>query len=78
MTDGADRDPDASEDEWKFTLEDLEAREAEAEATAEAAAEAQRRRTQPIEPGNPSLEHTVFVLLGVVLTLFILSRLLVG
>ncbi len=74
MTDGADRDQDASEDEWTFTLEDLEAREAEAEATAEA----QRRRTQPIEPGNPSLEHTVFVLLGVLLTLFILSRLLAG
>lgn len=74
MTDGADHPRDASEEEWTFTLEDLEAREAEAEAVAEA----QRRRTQPIEPGNPSLENTVFVLLGVGLTLFVLSRLLVG
>lgn len=74
MTDGADQPRDASEEEWTFTLEDLEAREAEAEAVAEA----RRRRTQPIEPGNPSFENTVFVLLGVGLTLFVLSRLLVG
>lgn len=62
-----------SDDEWRFTLEDIEEREA----NAEAAAEAERRRAEPIEPGNPSLENTAFVLLGVVLALFILSRLVV-
>jgi hypothetical protein len=63
-----------TEGEWRFSLDDLEAREAEAEA----AAEAQRRRTEPIEPGSPSIENTAFVLLGVVLALFIISRLFVG
>ncbi len=60
--------------EWQYTLEDLKEREARAEANAEA----EKRRTEPVEPGSPSLEHAAFVLLGVVFTLFILSRLLVG
>ncbi|MFQ3283969.1 MAG: hypothetical protein ACI944_000677, partial [Natronomonas sp.] len=39
---------------------------------------AEQERSEPIEPGSPSLENTVFVLLGVVLTLFIISRLILG
>lgn len=62
-----------SDEEWQFTLEDIEEREA----SAEASAEAERRRSEPIEPGTPSLENTAFVLLGVALALFILSRLVV-
>ncbi|MFO7927136.1 MAG: DUF7312 domain-containing protein [Halobacteriota archaeon] len=71
VTTDSDGEPD---DEWQFSLEDLEARETEAEA----AAEAERRRTAPVEPGTPSIENTAFVLLGVVLALFIISRLFVG
>lgn len=67
-------DPSTSEEEWQFTLEDIERREAEAKAEAEA----RERRGEPIEPGDPSLEGTAFVLLGVIFTLFVLSRLLVG
>lgn len=90
MRDGEDRNdppaepnesPDGSadgtpepDDQWRFTLEDLEAREAEAAAEAEARA----RRSEPIEAGDPSLEGTAFVLLGVVFALFVISRLLVG
>lgn len=75
----SDRDESASgsnanDKEWEYTLEDIEEREATAKA--EAAAAEQRR--QPLEPGRPSLEGTVFVLLGVLFTLFIISRLFVA
>lgn len=60
--------------EWEFSLEDIQEREADAAAEVEAA----ERRRRPLEPGDPSLEGVFFVLLGVVLTLFILSRLVVG
>jgi hypothetical protein len=89
MTDGADGPPEDGRDgveteprletdgrEWQFTLEDIEEREAEAEAAADA--ESERSNAEPIEPGDPSLENTVFVLLGVAFTLFVISRLLVG
>ena len=87
MTDGADGSPEDGRDgaetepqietdgrEWQFTLEDIEEREAEAAADAES----ERSNAKPIEPGDPSLENTVFVLLGVAFTLFVVSRLLVG
>lgn len=72
-TDDADgtAGPDADEDsEWEFSLQDLEQREADAEA----AAAAERERRQPLEAGDPSLENVLFVLLGVLLALFIISR----
>ena len=70
-----DRDvADDVDESWEFSLSDIDRREAEAEA----AAEAEQARSEPIEPGSPSLENTVFVLLGVVLTLFIISRLILG
>jgi len=67
---------DAPDDgwEWEYTLEDIEKREAEAEAV-EAAEE---RRSEPVEAGSPSLEGIVFVLLGVLFTVFILWRLVAG
>lgn len=70
---GTPTDADDGRD-WEFSLEDIRRREAEAAADAEAA----ERRRQPLEPGDPSMESVFFVLLGVVLTLFILSRLVVG
>ena len=74
MNDGASDERTDSDEEWRFSLKDIERREA----NAEAAAEAERRRSEPIEPGSPSFENTAFVLLGVALALFILSRLFVG
>jgi hypothetical protein len=77
---GSGEPPDASEEpteateEWRFTLEDIETREAQAVATAEA----EKRRREPIEPGDPSLENAVFVLLGILFALFVISRLFVG
>ena len=73
----SDRDPDEPADddwEWEYTLDDLAEREAEAEA-AEAA---QERRSEPVEAGSPSPEGIVFVLLGVLLTVFVLWRLVAG
>ena len=64
---------DGTDEEWEFSLEDIEAREEERRA-AEAAAEESR---QPIQPGEPSLEGVTFVLLGVVVAAYILSRLFV-
>ena len=72
--DGSADETGDSDEQWRFTLADLEQREAQA--TAEA--EAQARRREPIEPGDPTLEGTAFVLFGVVFTLFVISRLLVG
>lgn len=66
--------PPEADDEWRFTLDDIEEREAQAVATAEA----EERRREPIEPGNPSLENAVFVLLGVLFALFVISRLYIG
>jgi hypothetical protein len=59
-----------NDEEWAFTLADIEAREEAAEA-AEAEAE-------PIEPGTPSLEGIFFFLLGVGFAVFVVSRLLLG
>lgn len=73
-TDGSVDEADDPEEQWRFTLADIEAREAQASAEAEAEA----RRQEPIEPGEPSTEGTAFVLLGVIFTLFVISRLLVG
>lgn len=66
-------DADESESEWAFSLQDLRDREAEAEA----AAAAERRRNEPLEAGDPTLENATFVLLGVLFALFVISRLFV-
>jgi hypothetical protein len=70
QADEADADDDS---EWQFSLQDIRDREAEREA----AAEAERRRSEPLEAGDPSLENAVFVLIGVLFALFVISRLFV-
>lgn len=70
---GADEEPPESDDGWRFTLEDIEQREAEAAAEAEA----RSSRSEPVEAGDLSLEGAAFVILGVVFTLFVISRLVV-
>lgn len=77
MSDG-ERAAEGDDEEWEFTLEDIEEREAQAAAEAEAEAAAAERRSEPIEAGAPTFEGTAFVLLGVVFALFVLSRLVVG
>jgi hypothetical protein len=74
--DGAEdeRDENGADEEWQFSLEDIEQREAEAAAEAKA----EKRRAGPIEAGDPTLEGTVFVLLGIAIAIFVLSRLFVG
>ena len=58
----AESDPDAESDsrEWRFGLDDV---------GPEAESDDDRL---PIEPGSPSLENVVFVVLGVLLTLVLL------
>jgi len=64
----------AAEEEWRFPLSDFEEDGDEdddvvVDSTQEDAT---------IEPGDPSLEGTVFVLLGVAFALFVVSRLFLG
>ena len=75
MASGERSDASATDDEqWRFSLEDIDARAADAEA----ADAAERRRQEPIASGSPSLENIAFVVLGVLFALFILSQVLVG
>ena len=69
-----DPDADDAEESWEFSLSDIDQREADAEA----AAEAEQQRNEPVEAGSPSIENAAFVLLGVGLALFVISRLIVG
>jgi len=59
MSDSA-TEGDGDDAEWRFSLEEV----------TEGGQE--RPRVQPIEPGDPSLEGALFVLLGIALTLFVL------
>lgn len=75
LASGKRSDARATDDEqWQFSIADIDARAAEAEA----AADAERRRQEPLLPGSPSLENIAFVVLGVLFTLFVLSQVLVG
>lgn len=65
---------EAQSDEWAYTVEDIEDRERK---QAEAAA-AEEADAEPIETGEFSLEGVAFVLLGVLFTLFVFLRLVVG
>lgn len=60
--DATQDDADAEDGDWRFSLRDIE----------EAEAAEQRPQRPPIEPGSPSVENAAFVLLGVVLTLWVL------
>lgn len=65
-----DRDADADDESWEFSLSDIEQREAEA-------TEGSVMEPEPIEAGDPTLEGTLFFLLGIAFALFIISRLFV-
>lgn len=69
-----ERSSESEDEEWQFTLQDIEEREAEAAADAEG----EGPDREPIETGRPSAENVAFVLLGVLFTLFVLSRLVFG
>ncbi|MFB6220704.1 MAG: hypothetical protein ABEH90_04625 [Halolamina sp.] len=56
----SDSATDDEEGEWQFGLEDV------------TEGGQKRPAPPPIEPGSPSLEGTVFILLGVALTLYVL------
>jgi hypothetical protein len=66
-----DRDAaDGDDESWEFSLSDIEQREAEA-------VEGGIGESKPIEAGDPTLEGTVFFLLGIAFALFVISRLFV-
>ena len=68
----ADHDAGDGEEEWRFPLSEFEDDgDGDAEATSPSTDET-------IEPGDPSLEGVVFVLLGVAFTLFVVFRLAAG
>ena len=75
-----------AESEWRFplsTFDDDEEQAGQASASAEGPAdEAEDGQagadSDRIEPGDPTLEGTLFVLLGVAVALFVISRLVVG
>lgn len=72
--DRADDGIETPDEEWEFTIEDIERREAEKRE----AERVERERSEPIEPGEPTLEGVLFVLLGAALAIFVLSRFFVG
>jgi len=85
----ADREAgeEAAESEWRFPLSDFDGEDAENSGLAEDAENSGLAEAGPdgdgtvsdrIEAGDPTLEGTVFVLLGVAVALFVISRPLVG
>lgn len=74
MTGRERSDDEAANEQWEFTLEDIEAREDERKRTERLEAE----RSRPIRPGNPTLEGSLFVVLGAAVTIFLLSRFFIG
>ena len=83
----ADRDAGegTAEEEWRFPLSEFEgdgdADEAvvvDADGTDDADDAEEATEPERIEPGDPSPEGVVFVLLGVAFTLFVISRLFLG
>ena len=80
----ADRDAGegTAEEEWRFPLSEFEGDGDADGAVVDDADDADDvgAPTEPerIEPGDPSPEGVVFVLLGVAFTLFVISRLFLG
>ena len=79
----ADRDAGegTAEEEWRFPLSEFEGDgdADEAVVNADDADDAgEPAEPERIEPGDPSPEGVVFVLLGVAFTLFVVSRLFLG
>jgi len=68
----ADSDEEGNETEWRFTLEDIEQRNADAKTDEESDEEGGNvagalSPDEEIEAGNIDLENAVFVVLGIVL-----------
>lgn len=72
-------DPDGESEEWKFSLSDIERREAEAEADPEGNDDGDHRAPEPnsapIVRGSLSAENAFFVALGMVVMIGVLFRL---
>jgi hypothetical protein len=77
------------EEEWRFSIEDVGSAETAADPPEEGQEEEHSdaedlpgvpgvpespEERPPLEPGSPSIENTLFVLLGVFLTLFMIVR----
>ena len=76
-----------AESEWRFPLSAFDGDDEEQVAQPSASAERPAEEAEDgqagadpgrIEPGDPTIEGTLFVLLGVAFALFVLSRLVVG
>lgn len=63
-----------TDEDWRFELEDLEDAEDAADAESGSESEWGELRSGRIEPGSPSLENVLFVLLGTLATLFVIVR----
>ncbi len=76
----ADHDAgDGAEEEWRFPLSELEDGDGDAvDAAPDEPADPDAADSGTIEAGDPSLEGAVFLLLGVVFALFVVSRLVAG
>ena len=75
----ADHDAGDGEEEWRFPLSEFEDDDATPGESADRDDEAVDPPTdETIEPGDPSLEGVVFVLLGVAFTLLVVFRLAAG
>ena len=77
----------SAESEWRFPLSAFDGDDEEQAAQPSASADGPAEEADDgqagadsdrIEPGDPTLEGTLFVLLGVAVALFVLSRLVVG
>jgi hypothetical protein len=78
-----------ADDDWRFSVEDVgdaDAADADDDSETESEAASATAGTDeadgaaprpPLEPGSPSLENALFVLLGVLLTLFVIVQVLV-
>lgn len=58
-----------SEDEWRFSLEDLESDEADSDGNIAGAF----TPSEELEPGDVDLENALFVVLGVVVMLLVVA-----
>ncbi len=77
-----------ADDEWRFAVEDVgddqespengsDGERTDLDAGDASEAPGERDERPPLEPGSPSLENALFVLLGVFVTLFVIARVVV-
>ena len=71
-----------ADDDWRFSVEEVGNADADESSDGESDAEDSSTDADdpspmghsPLEPGSPSLENALFVLLGVFVTLFVIAR----